>query len=100
MSNILYISQNESLNGLNKDKQVILNTVTMSLFIFRTDIKTKKKVKVVKPIFNNNPDIKNWSVDTEDIDNVLRIESNGNLRENDIITLMSSCGFHCETLTD
>ena len=72
----------------------------MVLLIFRTDIKTKKKVKVVKPIFNNHPVIKNWSVDTDDIDNVLKIEAVGTLAENDIITLMKTCGFYCEILTD
>ena len=72
----------------------------MNLLIFRTDIKTKKKVNVVKPIFNNHPIIKNWSIDTEDIDKVLRIEVAGTLAENDIINLMKTCGFCCEMLTD
>jgi len=72
----------------------------MNLLIFRTDIKTKKKVKVVKPIFNNHPTIADWSIDTEDIDNVLRIEASGKLKENDIINLIKTCGFHCEVLAD
>ncbi len=72
----------------------------MNLLIFRTDIKTKKKVNVVKAIFNNHPIIKNWSVDTEDIDKVLRIEVAGTLVENDVINLMKRCGFYCEILTD
>ncbi len=73
----------------------------MNLLIFRTDIKTRKKVKVVKPIFNNNPIIANWSIDVEDIYNVLRIETvDEQLEEKDIITLMRTCGFYCETLTD
>jgi len=31
--------------------------------------KPRKKINVLKPIFNNHPITKNWSVDTEDIDN-------------------------------
>ncbi len=57
----------------------------MNLLIFRTDVKTKNKVNVVKPIFNNHPIIKNWSIDTEDIDKVLRIEVAGTLAESDVI---------------
>ena len=72
----------------------------MKFLIFKTDIKTKKKVKIVKPILNNHPIIKDWSVDTDDIDNVLRIESTGTLAEKDIINLMKRCGFYCEILTD
>jgi hypothetical protein len=72
----------------------------MKLLILRTNIKTKKKVKTIKPLFNNHPTIFNWSVDTEDIDNVLRIEAQDNLSENEIIHLVKTCGFYCEALPD
>lgn len=72
----------------------------MKLLIFRTDIKTKKKVKVTKPIFNNLSTIIKWSIDIEDIDNVLRIEAAENLNESDVIHLLNIYGFHCEALTD
>lgn len=71
----------------------------INLFIFRTDIKTKKKVKIVKPIFNNHRAITNWNIDIEDIDNILRIETHSDLREKDIIHLKKICGFYCEMLT-
>lgn len=72
----------------------------MELLLFKTDIKTKKKIKIIAPIFNNHTSIFNWSVDTEDIDNVLRIETNKNLQENDVITLVKTKGFNCEILAD
>lgn len=72
----------------------------MKLFIFKTDLKNKKKVKVVKPIFNQHPWIIDWSVDTEDEDKVLRIEASENLSENDIIYLIKIHGFYCEVLPD
>ena len=72
----------------------------MKLVILRTDIKTKKKVKRMKPVFNNHPIINTWSIDTEDIDNVLRIEATGNLNESDVIHLTRMQGFYCEVLKD
>ncbi|MTI30226.1 hypothetical protein [Xanthovirga aplysinae] len=75
-------------------------TPSNPLLIFRTDIKTRKKVKVIKPLFNNHPLIVKWSVDTEDIDNVLRIETINDISENEIIILLKACGFHCEPLED
>ena len=72
----------------------------MNLLILRTNIKTKKKVKVVKPIFNSHPTIMNWSVDIEDIDNVLRIEANEKLNEKEIIFMIKAAGFYGEALPD
>jgi len=72
----------------------------MKILIFRTDIKTKKKFKAIKPFFNKHPNISNWSIDIEDIDNVLRIEATENLIESDVINLTKTHGFYCETLKD
>jgi hypothetical protein len=70
----------------------------MKLLILRTDIKTKKKVKLMKPVFNNHPVISRWSIDTEDIDNVLRIEAGDSLHEDDVKKLVVENGFYCEDL--
>ncbi len=72
----------------------------MEVLIFRTDIKSKKKVKSVKSIFNNHNDIINWSVDLEDIDNVLRIEANENLLCEDVIKIVKLKGFYIKPLTE
>ena len=72
----------------------------MKILIFRTDIKTKKKFKAIKPLFNKHPNISNWSIDIEDIDNVLRIEATESLIESDIISLTKTQGFYCEILKD
>ncbi|WP_299886359.1 hypothetical protein [uncultured Lacinutrix sp.] len=70
----------------------------MELLIFRTDIKSKKKVKSIMPVFNNHSDIIKWSIDLEDIDNVLRIEAKTNGLEEDIIDLVKVKGFYIKTL--
>lgn len=70
------------------------------LLIFRTDIKTKKKVKAVKPLFNSHDNIIDWSVDLEDIDNVLWIKATEHLAESDVINLIKPTGFYCDALAD
>ncbi|MEK6152184.1 hypothetical protein WIW50_02945 [Flavobacteriaceae bacterium 3-367] len=72
----------------------------MKILIFRTDIKTKKKVRAVEPLFSKLSPVNRWSVDIEDIDNVLRIETADSLNESDIIRLLNIYGFQCETLAD
>tara|TARA_R110002049_G_scaffold25956_3_gene90691 strand:- start:20894 stop:21112 length:219 start_codon:yes stop_codon:yes gene_type:complete len=72
----------------------------MELLIFQTDIKSKKKVKSLKPVLNSHSDIIHWSIDLEDIDNVLRIEATSNLLEEDVIDLVKIKGFNIEALTD
>ena len=70
----------------------------MNILIFKTDIETEQKLERVEPLFNNHPVILNWSVDTEDIDNVLRVEATQEAEERDIIYLVQACGFSCEEL--
>ncbi|WP_062061218.1 hypothetical protein [Aquimarina longa] len=72
----------------------------MELLLFRTDIKSKKKVKSLKSVFNNHSEIINWSVDLEDIDNVLRIEATTNLSEKDVMDLVRIKGFYIQIMLD
>lgn len=72
----------------------------MELLLFQTDIKSKKKVNYLKPIFNNHSDILKWSIDLEDIDNVLRIEATSNLTEDDVIGMVRTYGFYIKILAD
>ena len=72
----------------------------MEVLIFCTDIKSKKKIKSLKPVFNNHTEIIKWSIDLEDIDNVLRIEATTNLFEEDVIDLVKVKGFFIKTLSD
>lgn len=72
----------------------------MEILVFRTDIKTKKKVKQIKPILELHQSISDWFIDTNDIDNVLRVESNSGLQEMEVIRLIQSTGFRCEVLPD
>ena len=72
----------------------------MELLIFQTDIKSKNKVKSIGPLLNGHSNILKWTIDLEDIDNVLRIEANKNLLEEEVIELVKVQGFNIQTLPD
>ena len=68
------------------------------LFIYRTDIKSKKKLNVLQPILDQHPLILHWTLDKEDVDNVLRLEVLDGLHVNEVRQLVLQCGFNCEEL--
>jgi hypothetical protein len=72
----------------------------MKLLILKTNIKTAQKVRKIMPVFNSHPVIRKWSVDTEDIDNVLKVEASNHLNEKEIIQMVQALGFYCEHLPD
>lgn len=65
----------------------------MEILIFKTDITSQKKAKSLSPIFRSVKGILVWHIDTKDIDNVLRIESENYLKENEI-------GYNCEVFLE
>ncbi len=72
----------------------------MQILIFKTDLSTLDDIRYVQPIFDYNFEIVDWSVDIEDIDNVLRIVTRGSLKEKDIIQLMHTSRVYCENLPE
>ncbi len=72
----------------------------MEILIYKTNITSQKKAKQLSPIFNSFSGIKDWHVDTKDVDNVLRIESDNQLIDNEIIQLISNAGYNCEVFPD
>ena len=70
----------------------------MKLFILKTDIQSDENVKTVMPVFNTHPGITFWTVDTEDIDNVLKIVAYDDLSEIELFQLIRAKGFNCEEL--
>ena len=70
------------------------------VLVFKTSIKTETLVENVSPFLDGFPSLKYWSVDTEDIDNVLRIVTHGNILESDIVDLLLTQGYYCEALDD
>ncbi|OIQ28704.1 MAG: hypothetical protein BM555_05750 [Crocinitomix sp. MedPE-SWsnd] len=70
----------------------------MQIHVLKTDLKSLQEVKTIAPILDLHPQIISWNVDTQDIDNVLRIEGLLPLDEEEIIPLLRQYGVYSETL--
>lgn len=68
-----------------------------NILVFATDIKTKSDKQKLSSLLDNNPEILLWSIDQEDIDCVLRIES-PTVSEEQITTLLNNSNFKCTAL--
>lgn len=72
----------------------------MNILLFKTNINTDSKVNSLKPILDSHYRIISWSVDTMDVDNVLRIVAGQYLDDAEIIELVENLGYTCGILTD
>ena len=72
----------------------------MYLLILKTNIESEAMVRTVACALNNHEAIDRWHIDTEDVDNVLKVESTMNLDESDISHLIRPYGFTGEELKD
>lgn len=72
----------------------------MNLFIFKTNIKSRRKARMFGAIFRKHPSIYTWSIDFEDRDRVLRIESDKAMQSDAIMHLVTNHGFICEDLPE
>lgn len=68
-----------------------------NILIFATNIKTQDDKQLIKGILDHNSEIYQWHIDQEDIDCVLRIETN-TLTETEIIKLVNEQNFSCKIL--
>ena len=68
------------------------------IIVLKTDIQTSAEVKRIAPIFDFHQSIDCWSIDTEDVDNVLRIECTDATSESQMIELLKSYGIGCGEL--
>ncbi|MDN5216354.1 hypothetical protein QQ020_30075 [Fulvivirgaceae bacterium BMA12] len=70
----------------------------MNILIFKTDIDCERRFNYVNYLFTNHPQIFQWTVDSKDVDKVLRVESSENITESDVIQLLRRIGIYCEEL--
>jgi hypothetical protein len=69
------------------------------IHIFRTELSSQKGIDQLFSALDENPDISRWHLDLEDIDKVLKVETE-NLSEECIIALAREHSINCEALPD
>ena len=76
-----------------------MNDTKMEVLVFKTDIIAKADSENLAQTLTNDHRIKNWNIDQDDIDNVLRIEST-EMSPTDVIELVKKLGYRCEELPE
>lgn len=80
--------------------QNVLNIISKtSIWIYVTDIETESQMGIATKTLNAESSILKWSIDTEDIDNVLRVETT-NLDELYIQLALQNQGLTCIPMMD
>lgn len=67
--------------------------------IFRTELHSNESIAQLKQVMSDHPEISRWHLDLEDIDNVLKVETDS-LSEACIIALAMEKHIVCEVLPD
>lgn len=67
------------------------------LLLLKTDIYTAREARLLELVFSSHPQIKQWSVDMEDVDRVLRIVST-TMTYSEAAAILWYYGFYCGEL--
>jgi hypothetical protein len=71
----------------------------MYTLVFKTNIQSDQALKEVNTLLDTNAALLTWSVDTEDVDKVLRVKSTAD-NSAEIISILKQAGYSCEELPD
>jgi len=71
----------------------------MEVLVFKTNINHENDLDFIGPILDVNPLVLKWNVDREDIDKVLRVETE-EIAPGKVIEIISDAGYFCEELPD
>jgi hypothetical protein len=69
----------------------------MNVLVFKTNLQQVNDVEKVMTTMNDDCRIKRWTVDHEDCDKVLRVESD-DIHPDEIAALIRRAGYSCEEL--
>lgn len=69
------------------------------ILIFKTNIHSENDVGKIARFLNSDLHVKKWNVDRDDVDRVLRIESD-DYNPDYIIHMITKAGYLCEELHD
>ena len=70
----------------------------MNVHVFKTNLNSPKEQEFIDYSFNKLPNIKEWSVDFEDHEKVLRVITEPEVQEAELIHIVQQNGFQCEIL--
>jgi hypothetical protein len=75
------------------------NFIHMDILVFKTNLRSRKRVSALAPHLENMKGIVRWNVDLQDIDKVLRIEC-ASISARAIEKNLQQAGYFCEELSD
>jgi len=75
------------------------NSTVEDVLVFKTSIRSENEVAKIRAFLNGDDKIRRWNIDCQDIDHVLRIESEDHDPEY-FIQIITEAGFLCEELPD
>ena len=81
------------------NNRTLMEDVKMEVLVFKTDIIGKTDSENLGQVLKEDRRIRNWNIDQNDIDNVLRIESS-EMSPADVIQLVRDLGYMCEELPE
>jgi len=76
-----------------------MNGLAAEVLIFRTDIGSRSDFETINNVLHHEHRIKKWNIDHEDIDHVLRVESD-EITAKEVIQLIKQLGYACEELPE
>lgn len=71
----------------------------MQILVFKTNVRSRKRVNALKPHLENIQGIIKWNVDLKDVDKVLRVEC-ASTPPAIIAGRLQQAGYYCEELQD
>ncbi len=69
----------------------------IEIFIFKTNLTNTSHIKNVRPALNLHPYIKEWNVDLQDCDKILRVVAE-NIPATEVEGIISTAGYWCKEL--
>ena len=70
----------------------------MQVYIFKTNIPDQDMAAQLAPVFEQHTNILHWTIDTDDIDKVLRIEAHDLLSESELMQDIHRSGYSCTVM--
>jgi cell fate (sporulation/competence/biofilm development) regulator YmcA (YheA/YmcA/DUF963 family) len=69
----------------------------MDILIFKTNLSDVKRISDIESSLDVHPNVFQWNVDLNDIDNVLRVVSR-NISGEEVENILQQEGYYCEEL--